>query len=70
MGSFTLYILTAFSLVFVIEGLLYALFPDSIKRMMAMAITMDSGQLRGLGLFMAALGFLMVWLLDLFYQPV
>jgi uncharacterized protein YjeT (DUF2065 family) len=65
MGGFTLYIMTALSLVFVIEGLLYALFPGAIKRMMSMAISMDEKALRMVGLAAAGSGFLMIWLLSL-----
>ncbi len=64
MESFSLYILTAFALVFVIEGLIYALFPDSVRKMMAMAIQMPSEKLRLFGLVMAATGFGLVWLLQ------
>lgn len=69
MGSFTLYIMTALALVFVIEGLIYALFPDAVKRMMALATSMESAQLRTFGLLMAGLGFVMVWLIDFYYKP-
>ncbi len=61
--SFAVYILTAFSLVFVIEGLLYALFPDAIRRMMAMALTIPVNQFRAFGLAMAITGFAMILLL-------
>ncbi|GJL86204.1 MAG: hypothetical protein DHS20C02_19790 [Micavibrio sp.] len=64
MSSFTLYILTAFALVFVIEGLIYALFPDSVRKMMAMAIQMPPEKLRMFGFVMAATGFGLVWLLQ------
>lgn len=64
--SFADYILTAIALVFVIEGLLYALFPDQIRRMMAVAIMMPVPQLRMIGLVMALTGFCFVWLLEVF----
>jgi uncharacterized protein YjeT (DUF2065 family) len=62
-SEFVLYIFTALSLVLVIEGLIYALFPDSVKKMMAIAITMPAGQLRTFGTVMALSGFLTVWFL-------
>lgn len=65
MSDFTLYILTALSLVFVIEGLMYALFPDFVRKMMAMAVMMDIARLRLFGLAMASLGVLMIWLMSL-----
>lgn len=69
MGGFILYILTALALIFVIEGLLYAVFPDAIKRMMAVAIGMETRMLRALGFSMAAMGLLMIWLLDRLSSP-
>ena len=64
MESFSTYILTAFALVFVIEGLIYAIFPDAVRRMMALAIEMPSERLRTFGFFMAVMGFCLVWLLQ------
>lgn len=63
MADFGLYLATAFALIFVIEGLIYALFPDSVRRMFALALTMKAEQLRMTGAAMAAFGFLLVWLL-------
>ncbi len=59
-------ILTALALVFVIEGLVYALFPDAMQRMMKMALDLPPEQLRTAGLFMALAGATFVWLLQLF----
>lgn len=53
----------AFGLVMVIEGALYALFPDGMKRMMAVAIEQPSGLLRSAGLCLAIAGVGLVWLL-------
>lgn len=64
MESFAGYILTAFALVFVIEGLVYALFPDAVKKMIAMALDMPESKLRVLGASMAGIGFCMVWVLQ------
>ena len=60
--SFFGYLTTAIALVFVIEGLLWAVFPDTMKRMMAMALTMPNDQLRRLGSVMVVLGFIMILL--------
>ncbi len=65
MESFGAYILTAFALVFVIEGALYALFPEQIRRMLAMALTMPPQSLRIFGASMVAVGFLLVTLIEL-----
>lgn len=55
--------LTAFALVLVIEGILWALFPDGMKRAAAMALALDSGRLRAVGLLAAVIGVLGVWLI-------
>lgn len=63
MNDFTIYVLTALALVFVIEGLIYALFPKAVQRMMAFAVQSAPAKLRNFGLIMAALGAFFVWLL-------
>ncbi|KIM00701.1 putative inner membrane protein YjeT (clustered with HflC) [Paramagnetospirillum magnetotacticum MS-1] len=55
-------LMTALALVLVIEGLAWAAFPEAMKRMMAQVLVMPSDLLRGVGLFMAILGILGVWL--------
>ena len=62
MSEFLLALVTAIGLVFVIEGVIYSLFPNGMKRMMAMALGLPSGRLRSMGLAMALLGFCIVWL--------
>ena len=69
MSPFLLYILTALALVFVIEGLIYAVFPEAVRRMMALAVTMPASRLRMVGAVMAFTGFCLVWLLDLLNVP-
>jgi hypothetical protein len=53
----------AFALVLVIEGLLYALFPEAMKRMMMTVLSMSSSSVRSSGLFTAIVGVGIVWLL-------
>ena len=53
-------IITGLALVLVVEGLLYALFPDAIRKMMALAITTPPEQLRLYGLSVAVIGALMI----------
>lgn len=55
--------LTAVALVLVIEGVLWALFPEGMKRAAAMALALDSGRLRALGLLAAVIGVFGVWLI-------
>ena len=55
--------LTAVALILVIEGVVYALFPDAMKRMMAQVLTLPDGSLRWAGLAAAVLGIFFVWLI-------
>ena len=54
---------TALALVLVIEGILYALVPDLMKRMAARTQGVPAQVLRMTGLFAACLGVLAVWAL-------
>ncbi len=62
MADFWPALVTAIGLVFVIEGAVYSLFPESMKRMMTRAIQSPISRLRSVGLLMALLGVLIVWL--------
>lgn len=53
---------TALGLAVMIEGIAYALFPDSMRRVMARAALMPSGFLRVAGLIAAMAGVAVVWL--------
>lgn len=54
---------TALALILVIEGVLYSLFPNIMKRMLEQVATVPPQSLRAGGLFFAVLGVLIVWLL-------
>jgi uncharacterized protein len=54
---------TALALVLVVEGVLWALFPDGMKQAAARAALLDSGPLRAGGLAFAGLGVLIVWMI-------
>ncbi len=56
-------LLVALGLVMVIEGLLYALFPEGMKRMMQLLLTLPREQIRTAGLVFAVIGVGVVWLL-------
>ena len=58
MGDF----ITALGLVLVIEGALYALFPDAMQRMMEQVLEMPPQALRSAGLIAAFVGVGIVWL--------
>ena len=54
---------TALALVLVIEGLLYAAFPDPMRRMVVAILAVSVATLRIAGLVTAGVGLLAVWLL-------
>jgi uncharacterized protein YjeT (DUF2065 family) len=56
-------LLTALALVLVIEGAVYALFPDAMKRVMAAMQEIPAPTLRSFGMATAATGVIIVWLI-------
>ena len=54
--------LAALGLVFVIEGLVFAAFPEMAKRAVAVMVQTPDQGLRLVGLFSAVLGLLILWL--------
>jgi uncharacterized protein YjeT (DUF2065 family) len=54
---------TALALVLVIEGILYALFPEGMKRVAARTLVVPPQALRVAGLAAACIGVMLVWLL-------
>ena len=54
---------TGLALVLVIEGILYAAFPEGMKRIAARAMVVPPQMLRASGLLAAAIGVVIVWLL-------
>ncbi len=56
-------LLTALALVLVIEGVLYALFPNGMKRLLEQAMMLPPSSLRRAGLVSAFAGVVLVWLL-------
>jgi uncharacterized protein len=55
-------LLAAIGLLFAIEGIMFAAFPQSAKRAMVAALDMADGHLRIVGLVSALLGVVIVWL--------
>ena len=55
------FILGALGLLLIIEGLLYALFPNRMKNMIRSMLEMNNDTLKWGGLVSAILGFLMLW---------
>jgi hypothetical protein len=54
--------LAALGLVFVIEGLIFAAFPDAAKRAMASVLETPDTSLRLIGIGSALVGLIVVWL--------
>ena len=54
---------TALALAVALEGIVYALFPDGMKRMMAVAMEQPSSTLRVAGLSLSTLAVGLVWLI-------
>jgi uncharacterized protein YjeT (DUF2065 family) len=54
---------TALALVLVIEGVLYSLFPDGMKRLVAQVMRLPASALRTTGLIATCLGVAAVWLI-------
>jgi len=55
-------LLTALALAVAIEGIVYALFPDAMKRMMARVMKQPSAGIRTAGLIAAVAGVFVLWL--------
>jgi len=55
-------LLTALALAVTIEGIVYAMFPDAMKRMMVSVLEQPSSNLRAAGLLAASLGVFAVWI--------
>ncbi|MCZ6863932.1 MAG: DUF2065 family protein [Alphaproteobacteria bacterium] len=53
----------AIALILVIEGALYALFPTSMKRMLAEVMRMPESMIRNAGMIAAALGLAILYML-------
>lgn len=64
--SFALYMTTSFALIFVIEGLFYALFPNGAKKILALALVLPTQKLRALGTLMVLTGFFILLFLQHF----
>ena len=56
-------LIVAIGLLFVIEGLLYSMFPEQMKGMMEKMKSIPTSNLRTGGLFFALIGFIIVWVI-------
>lgn len=55
-------LIVALGLAIAIEGMLYALFPDGMRRALAAVLEQPASLVRSAGLAMAAVGVVIVWL--------
>ena len=56
-------ILLAFSLVFILEGMLYSLFPNYMKKVSFFILNLSLDRLRYLGLIFCSMGIIMLYLI-------
>jgi uncharacterized protein YjeT (DUF2065 family) len=63
MPSFTYTLLLAFALMLVVEGIIYAVFADSLRRLMAIASALPPQNLRIFGLLIALTGITFLYFL-------
>lgn len=64
MSDYLLYLGTAFALILIIEGLLYALFTDRMRQMLATLIVTPPDQIRKIGFGTAIVGMIILFLID------
>ena len=65
MSELTLYISTATALMFIIEGLLYFLFPDQMKSLLELALKTPNSHLRLAALIAMSFGVICFWFLQM-----
>lgn len=56
--------MVAFALVLIMEGMIYALFPEAVRRMMVMVATLPTDKFRTFGAVMALLGLTLLMILQ------
>lgn len=64
MNDYLLYLGTAFALILIIEGLLYALFTDKMRQMLATLIVTPPEQIRKIGFITAFVGVVILFVID------
>lgn len=58
--------LIGFALILIVEGLIYAIFPDRMKALLNRMISVPESALRSGGLIAAVGGFALIWALKIF----
>jgi uncharacterized protein YjeT (DUF2065 family) len=52
----------ALAIFLLFEGAMYALFPDQTKKMLSSVMSMDTNNLRIIGLIIVTIGVLLIWI--------
>lgn len=65
MNDYLLYLGTAFGLILIIEGLLYALFTDRMRQILATLLVTPPEQIKKVGFITAFIGALILYGIDL-----
>jgi uncharacterized protein YjeT (DUF2065 family) len=52
----------ALAIFLLFEGAMYALFPDQTKKMLSSVMSMETNNLRIIGLIMVSIGVLLIWI--------
>ena len=55
-------IIAAFGLLLVIEGILYAIFPNTMKKIIGKMLNTENETLKWTGLFSAFIGLVLIWI--------
>jgi uncharacterized protein YjeT (DUF2065 family) len=63
-SEFAIYITTSIALIFILEGLLYALFPENIRKLMEVALSLPPEKLKFFGTIMVFVGLTMIFILQ------
>ncbi len=63
--QFLTFALIGFALILIVEGLIYALFPDRMKALLTRVVDMPIKSLRSGGIIAAVGGFGLIWILRL-----
>lgn len=49
------------SIVFIVEGIIYTIFPNYMKKMLSLVLSLDIEKIRFIGLLFCSIGFIMLY---------
>ncbi|MGE4518909.1 MAG: DUF2065 domain-containing protein [Desulfobacteraceae bacterium] len=55
------YFISLIGMVFVVEGLIYSLFPSGLKKIIVMILSMEEKKIRNMGMILMLAGTFLVW---------